>query len=112
MLGEEVIWEILGKGMMLYFGFRSIFVLCVEAVQSFQYTFHSPYSGEWKWKRRWNIVYVSHKTYSGSAECGFDQLEELLRRKVGQSEVKSDSAPFVLVFWFKYFLHFVSFITT
>jgi len=26
MLGKEVIWEILDKGMMLNFGFRSIFV--------------------------------------------------------------------------------------
>jgi len=50
MLNEEVIWEILVKGSVLNFGFRSIYVLCGEAVQSFQYTFHSPYSGEWKWK--------------------------------------------------------------
>jgi hypothetical protein len=62
MLGGEVICEIVDMGMMLNFGFGIIFVLCVEAVQSFQYTFHSPYSGEWKWKQRWNIVQVSHKT--------------------------------------------------
>ena len=37
----------------------------------------------------------------GGAECRFKQLEELFRRKAGQNEVKSDSAPFVSVLWFK-----------
>jgi hypothetical protein len=48
------------------------------------------------------IQYRSHTRHKVAVQSvGVVQLEELLRRKVGQNEVKSDSPPFVAVFWFK-----------
>jgi hypothetical protein len=61
MLDEEVIWELLDKGMMSSFGFRSIFVWYGEAVHRFQHTFHHHIQVNGSGRRRWTIVLVSQE---------------------------------------------------